>query len=112
MPIWGAVAGDDGKHQVDFGKKMQFYASDAFPGVETVLANKDYKEIKALRLMMPNAEILLCQVHAHRDSRRSISASQCDVDDARDLFRNVMYATNARIYDQRVALMCKAHPHN
>ncbi len=91
---------------------MQFYASDAFPGVETVLVDKDYKEMKALRLMMPNAKVLLCQVHAHRACRPSISASQCDVDDARDLFRNIMYATNARVYDERVALMWKAHPHN
>ncbi len=91
---------------------MQFYASDAFSGVETVLVDTDYKEIKAPRLMMPNAKVLLCQGHAHRACRPSISASQCDVDDARDLFRNIMYETNTRICDGRVALLWKAHPHN
>ncbi len=34
---------------------LQYYASDAFGHVETVLVDKVYKEIKALRLMMPNA---------------------------------------------------------
>ncbi len=89
---------------------MQFYASDAFRSVETVLVDKDYKEMKALRLMMPNAKVLLCQVHAHRASRHSISASQCDVDDARHLFRNIMYARNTRIYDEWVALLWNAYP--
>ncbi len=61
---------------------LQYYASDAFDRVETVLVDKDYKEIKALSLMMPSTKILLCQVHARRVFRHSISASQCDVDDA------------------------------
>ncbi len=91
---------------------MQFYASDAFPGVETKLEDKDYKKINALRLMMPNAKVLLCQVHAHRACRPSIWASQCDVDDASDHFGSIMHATNTRIYDERVALLWKAHPHN
>ncbi len=34
---------------------LQYYASDAFGRVETVLMDKDYREIKALSLMMPNA---------------------------------------------------------
>ncbi len=91
---------------------MQFYASDAFPGVETVLVDKDYKEMKALRMMMPNAKVLLCQVHAHRASRHSISASQCDVDDACKLIRSIMHAPNTRIYDERVALLWRAYQLN
>ncbi len=84
---------------------LQCYASDAFDRVEMVLVDKDYMELKTLSLMMPNAKILLCQVHVHRVFRHSILASQCDVDDACKLFRSKMHAPNARVYDEWVALL-------
>ncbi len=89
---------------------LQYYASDAFGRVETVLMDKDYKDIKALSLMMPSTKILLCKVHAHRVFRHSISASQCDVDDACKLFRSEMHAPNTRVYDERMALLRDAYP--
>ncbi len=89
---------------------LQCYINDVFGGAETVLVNKDYKEIKALSLMVPNAKILLCQVHAHRLFRHSISASQCDVDDVCKLFRSKMHAPNTRVYDECVAFLRGAYP--
>ncbi len=109
--IGDAIAGDDRKHQVDFeGTVILLYSSDAFGRGKTVLVDKDYKDIKAFSLMILNAKILLCKVHAHRVSRYSISAPQCDNDDACKLFRSKMHAPNTRVYDECVAFLRGAYP--
>ncbi len=46
---------------------LQYYASDAFGRVETVLVDKDYKEIKALSLMMPFSSPDARFSHVHLD---------------------------------------------
>ncbi len=45
---------------------IRFYAPEAFKSVETVLVDKDYKEGRAIEKLMPDARVLLCQVHAIR----------------------------------------------
>jgi len=60
------------------------------------LTDKDQKEISAIKLLYPNAELLLCHFHCLQAVDRLLLAAKLEVVNIREnfmkLFRSAMYA--------------------
>lgn len=48
------------------------FNEDAVPLIQTVLTDKDYKEISGIQKVLPNAHVHLCYTHVHRIFKRQI----------------------------------------
>ncbi len=66
--------------------------TEAFKSVETVLVDKDYKEIRAIEKLMPDARVLLCQVHAIRAFRKYVRSKRRYADGPVKLFKWILHA--------------------
>ncbi len=66
---------------------LRFYAPEAFKSVETVLVDMDYKEIRTIEKLMPDARILPCEVHAIQAFRKYVRSKRRYADGPVKLFK-------------------------
>ncbi len=85
-------------------------APEAFQSVETVLVDKDYKEIRALEKVMPEARVLMCHVHAIRAFKKYVQSKTGDVKGPVDLFKSILHAPTVKEYRVRTRMLRRMYP--
>ena len=107
--VFAALLQDEQESSLSRMVKCFKESNPAWDRIKTVVIDKDFAEVKALRAAFPNARILLCTFHVMKAMKLKISTLQLGVDEKNSLLESVkkmIYAKSKQQFDDVMKDIC------